>query len=155
MAGAICRGFSARRGRRRLRCRSAAIASAEPQAAISSCGQGRISPSTYRGYAGIDLVVGDLPRVVDANPRPTTSIVGISKVMREELADLILRVRISAVGEGDGGSGVRVSEGGDVNSQRLSYRSSTHGKKENPGLYLIILIRIMVEFNLMWVHMAH
>jgi predicted ATP-grasp superfamily ATP-dependent carboligase len=34
------------------------------------------------GYAGIDLVVGDLPRVVDVNPRPTTSIVGIAKVMR-------------------------------------------------------------------------
>ncbi|HII07551.1 MAG TPA: ATP-grasp domain-containing protein [Methanotrichaceae archaeon] len=52
-----------------------------------------------RGYAGIDLVVGDLPRVVDVNPRPTTSIVGISKVMREELADLILRARFSSLPE--------------------------------------------------------
>jgi len=33
-------------------------------------------------YAGIDLVVGDLPRVVDVNPWPTTSIVGIAKVVR-------------------------------------------------------------------------
>jgi len=52
-----------------------------------------------RGYAGIDLVVGDLPRVVDVNPRPTTSIVGIAKVMREELADLILRARFSSLPE--------------------------------------------------------
>jgi hypothetical protein len=52
-----------------------------------------------RGYAGIDLVVGDLPRVVDVNPRPTTSIVGIAKVMREELADLILRARVSTLPE--------------------------------------------------------
>ena len=51
------------------------------------------------GYAGIDLVVGDLPRVVDMNPRPTTSIVGIAKVMREELADLILRARVSTLPE--------------------------------------------------------
>jgi predicted ATP-grasp superfamily ATP-dependent carboligase len=51
------------------------------------------------GYAGIDLVVGDLPRVVDVNPRPTTSIVGIAKVMREELADLILRARFSSLPE--------------------------------------------------------
>ena len=52
-----------------------------------------------RGYAGIDLVVGDLPRVVDVNPRPTTSIVGIAKVMREELADLILRARFATLPE--------------------------------------------------------
>ena len=51
------------------------------------------------GYAGIDLVVGDLPRIVDVNPRPTTSIVGISKVMREELADLILRARFGSLPE--------------------------------------------------------
>jgi len=52
---------------------------------------GRIEPSGLSGRAGIDLIVGDLLRVVDVNPRPTTSIVGIAKVMREELADLILR----------------------------------------------------------------
>jgi predicted ATP-grasp superfamily ATP-dependent carboligase len=51
------------------------------------------------GYAGIDLVVGDLPRVVDVNPRPTTSIVGIAKVMREEIADLILRARFATLPE--------------------------------------------------------
>lgn len=52
------------------------------------------------GYAGIDIVVGDLPRIVDVNPRPTTSIVGIAKVMREELADLILRARFATLPEG-------------------------------------------------------
>ena len=85
--------FCARRGRRRLRCRSAAIASTERHGAISSCGPDAFHPLGLSGRAGIDLVVGDLPRVVDANPRPTTSIVGIAKVMREELAGLILRAR--------------------------------------------------------------
>ncbi len=46
-----------------------------------------------RGYAGIDFVVGDLARVVDVNARPTTSIIGIAKVMQEELGELILRAR--------------------------------------------------------------
>ena len=46
-----------------------------------------------RGYAGIDFVVGDLARVVDVNARPTTSIIGIVRVMQEEIGDLILRAR--------------------------------------------------------------
>jgi predicted ATP-grasp superfamily ATP-dependent carboligase len=50
-----------------------------------------------RGYAGIDFVVGDLPRAMDVNARPTTSIIGISKVMQEELADLILRARFGGL----------------------------------------------------------
>ncbi len=44
-----------------------------------------------RGYAGVDIVLGDMPYVVDVNPRPTTSIIGISRVMKEEIADLMLR----------------------------------------------------------------
>jgi len=44
-----------------------------------------------RGYAGVDIVLGDVPYVVDVNPRPTTSIIGISRVMEEEMADLMLR----------------------------------------------------------------
>jgi predicted ATP-grasp superfamily ATP-dependent carboligase len=44
-----------------------------------------------RGYAGVDIVLGDMPYVVDVNPRPTTSIIGISRVMEEEMADLMLR----------------------------------------------------------------
>ena len=52
-----------------------------------------------RGYAGIDFVVGDLARVVDVNARPTTSIIGIVKVMREELGELILRARFGGMPE--------------------------------------------------------
>lgn len=46
-----------------------------------------------RGYAGVDMVLGDRPYVVDVNPRPTTSIIGIRKVMKDKIADLILRAR--------------------------------------------------------------
>lgn len=96
----VAGGFCARGGRRRLRRWSAAIASTESQADISLCGQGVLRPLGLSGRAGIDLAVGDLPRVVDVNLRPTTSIVGISKVMREELADLILRARFASLPEG-------------------------------------------------------
>lgn len=44
-----------------------------------------------RGYSGIDIVLGDKPYVVDVNPRPTSSIIGISKVMETQIADLILK----------------------------------------------------------------
>jgi len=50
-----------------------------------------------QGYAGIDLILGDRPRVVDVNPRPTTSIIGIARVMREELGDLILKARFGGL----------------------------------------------------------
>jgi hypothetical protein len=43
-----------------------------------------------RGYVGVDIVLADKPWVIDVNPRPTTSIIGISKVMEEELGELIL-----------------------------------------------------------------
>lgn len=46
-----------------------------------------------RGYAGVDIVLGDKPYVVDVNPRPTTSIMGIARVLETEIADLILRSR--------------------------------------------------------------
>ncbi len=52
------------------------------------------------GYAGIDFVVGDLPRAVDVNARPTTSIIGIAKVMQEELGALIVRARFGGMPEG-------------------------------------------------------
>ncbi len=44
-----------------------------------------------RGYAGVDMVLGDKPYVVDVNPRPTTSIIGIARVLDAEIADLILK----------------------------------------------------------------
>jgi predicted ATP-grasp superfamily ATP-dependent carboligase len=43
------------------------------------------------GYVGIDMVLADIPYVVDVNPRPTASLFGISHVMREEIGDLLLR----------------------------------------------------------------
>lgn len=43
------------------------------------------------GYVGIDIILADLPYVVDVNPRPTASLFGISRVMREEIGDLILK----------------------------------------------------------------
>lgn len=43
-----------------------------------------------QGYTGIDMVVGDRIYVVDVNPRPTTSLVGICSVMEEEIADILV-----------------------------------------------------------------
>ncbi|MFQ6120170.1 MAG: ATP-grasp domain-containing protein, partial [Methanosarcinales archaeon] len=44
-----------------------------------------------KGYIGIDMVLGDKIYVVDVNPRPTTSIIGINRVINYEIGDLILR----------------------------------------------------------------
>lgn len=44
-----------------------------------------------QGYAGIDVVAGEQLYVVDVNPRPTTSLVGIAAVMEEEIADILVR----------------------------------------------------------------
>lgn len=52
-----------------------------------------------RGYAGIDFVVGDLPRAVDVNARPTTSIIGIVRVMKEEIGELMVRARFGGIPE--------------------------------------------------------
>lgn len=46
------------------------------------------------GYVGIDIVLADIPYVVDVNPRPTASLFGISRVMREEIGDLILKNKL-------------------------------------------------------------
>ncbi|MCD1293662.1 peptidase [Methanocella sp. CWC-04] len=46
-----------------------------------------------RGLFGVDIVYGDKPYVVDVNPRPTTAVLCISRVMDENIADLILRAR--------------------------------------------------------------
>lgn len=45
------------------------------------------------GYVGVDIVLSDFPYVVDVNPRPTASIFGISRVMREEIGELLLMNR--------------------------------------------------------------
>jgi predicted ATP-grasp superfamily ATP-dependent carboligase len=52
-----------------------------------------------RGYAGIDFVLGERPRVVDVNARPTTSIIGIARVMQEEIGELILQARFGGMAE--------------------------------------------------------
>jgi predicted ATP-grasp superfamily ATP-dependent carboligase len=44
-----------------------------------------------RGYSGVDIVLADKPYVVDVNPRPTTSLIGITRVMKAQIADLILK----------------------------------------------------------------
>ncbi len=51
------------------------------------------------GYVGIDFVLGDdgAAYVVDINPRPTTSIVGIAKVLNYEVAELILRAKFGTL----------------------------------------------------------
>lgn len=43
-----------------------------------------------QGYTGIDIVLADKPYVVDVNPRITTSIVGITACMREEIARILV-----------------------------------------------------------------
>lgn len=52
-----------------------------------------------RGYAGVDMVLGDKPYVVDVNPRPTTSIIGIARVLDTEIAGLILKARFGELPE--------------------------------------------------------
>jgi len=50
-----------------------------------------------RGYAGIDFVLGEEPWAVDVNARPTSSIMGIVRVMKEEIGELILRARFGGL----------------------------------------------------------
>jgi len=57
------------------------IATARKAATVLGC----------QGYVGIDMVVADRPYVVDVNPRPTSSLVGIVEIMDEEIADLLVR----------------------------------------------------------------
>ncbi len=51
------------------------------------------------GYVGIDFVLGEDGEayVVDVNPRPTTSIVGIARVLNYEVADLLLRAKFGTL----------------------------------------------------------
>lgn len=47
------------------------------------------------GYVGIDFVLDSANRayVVDVNPRPTTSLVGIARILNYNIADLLLRAK--------------------------------------------------------------
>ncbi|MBN1455339.1 MAG: ATP-grasp domain-containing protein [Methanomicrobia archaeon] len=51
------------------------------------------------GYVGIDFVVDDsgAAYVVDINPRPTTSIIGIARVLNYEVADLLIRAKFDSL----------------------------------------------------------
>jgi len=51
------------------------------------------------GYVGVDIILSDLPYVVDVNPRPTASLFGISHVMQEEIGDLLLKNKFGELPE--------------------------------------------------------
>lgn len=67
-----------------------------------------------QGYCGVDVVVSDKVYVVDVNPRITTSLVGITACMQEEIAEIL----------------VSASKGAGPDEVRLSgtARFDTHGK---------------------------
>jgi hypothetical protein len=58
-----------------------------------------------RGLFGVDVVFNGLPYVVDVNPRPTTSIVGVARTIDRSLADLVLLARFGGLPEGVGRTG--------------------------------------------------
>ncbi|RJS70989.1 MAG: ATP-grasp domain-containing protein [Candidatus Syntrophoarchaeum sp. WYZ-LMO15] len=51
------------------------------------------------GYFGVDIVLADRPYIVDVNPRPTTSIIGINQVIDREIGGLILDARLERLPE--------------------------------------------------------
>ncbi|MDQ1262852.1 MAG: ATP-grasp domain protein [Euryarchaeota archaeon] len=55
------------------------------------------SALSLSGYAGIDFVLGERPWVVDVNARPTTSLIGIARVMKEEIGGLIVSARFGGM----------------------------------------------------------
>jgi hypothetical protein len=57
-----------------------------------------------QGYCGVDMVVADKVYVVDVNPRITTSLVGITACMKEEIADILV-----AASKGEGPDKVHFS----------------------------------------------
>ncbi|MFP4654173.1 MAG: ATP-grasp domain-containing protein [Methanohalobium sp.] len=53
-----------------------------------------------RGYIGIDFILnGSTTYVVDVNPRPTTSLVSICNVMKEEIAELLIKNQFGGLPE--------------------------------------------------------
>lgn len=53
-----------------------------------------------QGYVGIDMVVGEKIWVVDVNPRPTMSLIGVVGVIEEEIADVLLKATVGLPPEG-------------------------------------------------------
>lgn len=52
-----------------------------------------------KGLFGIDIVYGDRPYIVDVNPRPTTAVLGLTRVLQMNIADLILMARFGTLPE--------------------------------------------------------
>ncbi len=50
-----------------------------------------------RGLFGVDIVFAGQPYIVDVNPRPTTSVVGVARVIDRSLADLVLLARFGGL----------------------------------------------------------
>ncbi len=50
-----------------------------------------------KGLFGIDIVYGDRPYVVDVNPRATTAVLGLARVLGDGLADLIIKARFGSL----------------------------------------------------------
>jgi predicted ATP-grasp superfamily ATP-dependent carboligase len=46
-----------------------------------------------RGLFGVDIVYAGRPYIVDVNPRPTTSVLGVARVIDRNLADLVMQAR--------------------------------------------------------------
>jgi len=64
------------------------------EAEIAGIAKKAVTVLGCQGYCGVDLVVADKPYVVDVNPRITTSLVGISAVMEEEIAQILVDVSL-------------------------------------------------------------
>jgi predicted ATP-grasp superfamily ATP-dependent carboligase len=76
----------------------------ERQEDIVSTAASAVTVLGCQGYTGIDIVLADRPYVVDVNPRITTSIVGITACMEEEIADVLVKAS-----RGEGPSAVHLS----------------------------------------------
>jgi len=84
------------------------------EAEIIEVAKKAVSVLGCQGYCGVDVVVADKVYVVDVNPRITTSLVGIARCMKEEIAEIL-------EGASKGGGPKEVHLEGKV-------RFDTHGK---------------------------
>jgi len=50
-------------------------------------------------WRSIDFVIGERPKAVDVNGCPTTSFIGIARVMKEEIGDLIVQAQFGGLPE--------------------------------------------------------
>jgi predicted ATP-grasp superfamily ATP-dependent carboligase len=88
-----------------------------------------------RGYCGVDLVVGKAPRVVEVNPRLTTSFVALARMTRANLGELL----VNALVDGSRPRGVEVKGHGVVRVLEIKRaikmnRKILDGLREIPGV---------------------